>query len=332
MPNDISSPTDVMPASLSQERNSSAPDTAQKSKATTALRESGIVSQILRYREEAWHRDYVVRDKWLQCYQQVRGHQDFTDKAPWQSRLTLPKAYAAVKQFTANIFSLLMASEQWVTVEPGEANPNLKKYSPLVESAVLKLTNTPQCRLEIRDSLDFGGTIGVMALRIDWAYGEKNEVGIYSLGRDGSSTPSGGAAEIKQNQRKEGYIKFTSCDPFHLWWGPRTKGGRDFDWIMEESYADIAALKAQGTFDNLDKIYGDTPDQSAITRSYEQQRKDKRIAPETTRKQIHLLEYWGDLVDTRTNEVTAKNRHIVIANRTTIIKNEDNPYWDRKPP
>jgi len=322
-----------MPASLSGERKDSAPDAVSKDNTRTKdLKESDVVSQVLRYREEAWHRDYVVRDKWLQCYQQVRGHQDFTDKAPWQSRLTLPKAYAAVKQFTANIFSLLMASEQWVTVEPGEANPALKKYSPLVESAVLKLTNTPQCRLEMRDSLDFGGALGVMALRIDWAYGEKNEVDTYSLGRDGSSTPYGGAAEIKQNRRKEGYIKFTSVDPFHLWWGPRTKGGRDFDWIMEESYADIASLKAQKSFDNLDKIYGDTPDQSAITRSYEQQRKDKRIAPETTRKQIHLLEYWGDLVDMATNTVAQTNRHIIIANRTNVIKNEENPYWDRKAP
>lgn len=334
MPNDISSPTDVMPASLSQERNSTAPDTSQKSKSTTDLRESDIVSQILRYREEAWHRDYVLRDKWLQCYQQMRGHQDFSDKAPWQSRLVLGKAHAAVKQFVANIFKLLHSSEQWISVEPGEANPNLKKYAPLVEKSVLRLTDTAECRLSLRDCLEFGGSIGVMALRIDWAYGEKNEVSTYTLGRDGSSAPSGGTTEqrLGQKQRKEGYIKFTSVDPFHLWWGPRTKGGRDFDWIMEESYADIASLKDQGTFEKLDQIYGDTPDQSAITRSYEQQRKDKRIAPETTRKQIHLLEYWGDLVDMRTNTVAMKNRHIIIANRSTIIKKEENPYWDRKAP
>src|SRR5258706_8992248 len=259
MPSDISSPTDVMPSSLSGERTSNAPDTdAKVSKDNTStkdLRESDIVSQVLRYREEAWHRDYVLRDKWLQCYQQLRGHQDFTDKAPWQSRLVLGKAHSAVKQFTANLMKLLRSSEQWLTVEPGEANQELKKYAPLVESAVLKLCNTPQCRVETRNGLEFGGSIGVMALRIDWAYGEKNEVGTYSLGRDGSSTPSGGNQGIRPNQRNEGYIKFTSVDPFHLWWGPRSKGGREFDWIMEESYADIPSLKAQGSFQNLDKIY-----------------------------------------------------------------------------
>jgi hypothetical protein len=332
MPSDISSPTDVMPSSVSGEN--SALDVSKDNKNTKDLRESDIVSQILRYREEAWHRDYVLRDKWLQCYQQMRGHQDFTDKAPWQSRLVLGKGHAAVKQFVANLFKLWRSSEQWITVDPGEANPELKKYAPMVEGAVLKLTDTPECRLETRDALEFGGSIGVMAMRIDWAYGEKNELSTYSLGRDGSSAPSGGAEEqrIGQKSRKEGYIKFTSVDPFHLWWGPRTKGGREFDWVMEESYADIASLKAQGAFQNLDKIYGDTPDQSAITRSYEQQRKDKRIAPETTRKQIHLLEYWGDLVESRTNTVAATNRHIIIANRTNIIKNEANPYWDRRPP
>lgn len=322
-----------MPSSLSGERNNSAPDAVSKDNTQTRkITDSDTVAQILRYREEAWHRDYVLRDKWLQCYQIMRGHQDFSDKAPWQSRLLLGKGHAAVKQFVANLFKLLRSSEQWLTVTPGEANPTLKKYAPAVESCVLKLTDTPECRLETRDCLEFGGSMGVMAMRIDWAYGEKNELSTYNLGRDGSSTPSGGAQEIKQGRRKEGYIKFTSVDPFHLWWGPRTKGARNFDWIMEESYADIAALKAQGTFQNLNKIYGDTPDQSAITRSFEQQRKDKRIAPETTRKQIHLLEYWGDLIDTRTNEVVATNRHVIIANRTTVIKDEENPYWDRKPP
>src|SRR6267142_3709199 len=151
MPSDISSPTDVMPSSLSGERTSNAPD-AKVSKDNTRtkdLKESDVVSQVLRYREEAWHRDYVLRDKWLQCYQQLRGHQDFTDKAPWQSRLVLGKSHAAVKQFVSNIFKLLHSSEQWISVEPGEANPNLKKYAPLVEKSVLRLTDTAECRLSL---------------------------------------------------------------------------------------------------------------------------------------------------------------------------------------
>jgi hypothetical protein len=327
---DLAAPTDQTRFTPTTERSSNvSPD----NKNTRDLKDTDIVAQLLRYREEAWHRDYVVRDKWLQCYQMTRNHQDFTDKAPWQSRLVLAKAHAAVKQFVANIVRLLLSSQQWVTVEAGEANPQLKLTAPYVESSILSIMDTPEFRYEFRDALEFGGAIGVGAMRVDWSYAERNDLTV-QLGRDGSSAPiSGSSFGISQKQRKEGYIKFSSVDPFHLWWGPRTKGMRDFDWVMEESYADIASLKSTGSgFDNIDNIWADTPDQSAITRSYEQQRKDKRIAPETTRKQIHLLEYWGDLVDTRTNEIAAKNRHIVIANRTNIIKNEDNPYWDRKPP
>src|SRR5437868_6655524 len=137
---DLGAPTDQTPYMPTTERSGNvSPD----NKNTRDLRDTDIVSQILRYREEAWHRDYVVRDKWLQCYQLTRNHQDFTDKAPWQSRLTLAKAHAAVKQFVANIVRLLLSSQQWVTVEPGEPNQQLKVTAPMVESAVLNLCDTP---------------------------------------------------------------------------------------------------------------------------------------------------------------------------------------------
>ena len=85
---DIASPTDLIPYSPTTERSG---NISTDNKHTADLKDTDIVSQLLRYREEAWHRDYVVRDKWLQCYQMMRNHQDFTDKAPWQSRLVLSK-------------------------------------------------------------------------------------------------------------------------------------------------------------------------------------------------------------------------------------------------
>ena len=103
-------------------------------------------------------------------------------------------------------------------------------------------------------------------------------------------------------------------------------------WLIEESYADLAALKASGGFINLDKVSGSTLDQSDMTRAYDKARKDKREVPENSRKSVHLMEYWGDLVDSSTDEIVATNQHIIVANRNIVIKREDNPYWDRKAP
>jgi len=46
---------------------------------------------------------------------------------------------------------------------------------------------------------------------------------------------------------------------------------------------------------------------------------------------IEILEYWGDIFIKETGEVL-KNRKIVIADRTFIVENEENPAWSGKKP
>src|SRR5438309_9621073 len=83
------------------------------------LSDAEIVSQIERYRNESFMREYIIRNTWLDAYGQYRNKQDFDDKAPWQSRITFAKAHSAVKNFVAQVMRLLQQSEQWITVEPG---------------------------------------------------------------------------------------------------------------------------------------------------------------------------------------------------------------------
>lgn len=293
------------------------------------LTDDEIVAQISALREEAYTRDYIIRDRWLQCYAIYRNKADFSGKAPWQSKLMFSKAFAAVKQATANIFRLLMSSEQWVTVEPGEAKPGLDEIAPYIEKVVLKLANNAGVRSELRDALDFAFAIGLGIIKGEWRYDTRNDVSL-DAGRDGSSDTPQNPTFI-QKQREEGHLALTSVDPFHMWFGPRSKGGRDFDWTIEESYVDLPALKKQKGFKNLDQLTGTTMEASDITRSYDKLRKDKRDAPETQRKSVHTMEFYGDLVDPETNEIVEENQHIIIGNRKEVIKQEANQYWDAKP-
>lgn len=305
---------------------------ADEKKTPKKLTDDEIVAQIIALRQEAYERDILIRNKWLECYAIYRNKADFNDKAPWQSKLMFSKAFAAVKQATANILRLLMSSEQWVTVEPGEAKPGLDAIAPYIEKVVLKLAATASFRDEFRDGLDFGFAIGETVLKGEWRYSDRTYVSL-EQGRDGSSeTPQNPTSKLETKTRSEGHLEITSIDPFHMWFGPRTKGKRDIDWSIEESYVDLPALKAQSGFKNLDKLTGTTMESADITRSYDKARKDKRDAPETQRKSVHTLEFYGDLVDPESNEIVQKNQHIVIGNRKEVIKQEDNPYWDGLPP
>ena len=73
--------------------DSNASTTRDKAK----MSDAEVVSQIERYRNEAFMREYIIRNNWLDCYGQYRNKQDFDDKAPWQSRITFAKAHSAIK-------------------------------------------------------------------------------------------------------------------------------------------------------------------------------------------------------------------------------------------
>lgn len=295
------------------------------------LSDAEVVSQIERYRNEAFMREFVIRNTWLDAYGQYRNKQDFDDKAPWQSRITFAKAHSAVKNFAANIMRLLVSSEQWVTVEPGEVNPtiDLKRSAPLIEKAILRLADTAHFRSQLRDSLEFGAACGLGVLKIGWAYQNAFDL---SVGGDDTGP------WIMQKKRKEGTLYVQSIDPFHIWFGPRTRDNNRFDFVIEETLVDVDELKGQKGLENTSELehVDRIADQmyfadQVYTRDFA--RYDKRQIPaEHYRKQAMLWEFWGDLIDPHTQAVVATNKHIIIANRTTILKFEDNPYWDGLPP
>src|SRR5260221_4270570 len=156
------------------EKGSTHSDDSNISKARAGnLTDAEIVSQIERYRNEAFMREYIIRNNWLDCYGQYRNKQDFDDKAPWQSRITFAKAHSAVKNFVAQVMRLLLQSEQWVTVDPGSSvNPtvNINTIAPMVEKVVLKLAGTAHFRSQFRDALEVGAACGIGVLKIGWAY------------------------------------------------------------------------------------------------------------------------------------------------------------------
>jgi hypothetical protein len=329
-------PTSVSPdtgpaARDSDEGTTHSDDSNQAKSRVQDLSDAEIVSQIERYRNEAFMREYIIRNTWLDCYGQYRNKQDFDDKAPWQSRITFAKAHSAVKNFAANIMRLLMQSEQWVSVEPGEINPtiDLKKSAPLVEKVVLRLADTSHFRSQFRDALEFGAACGMGVLKIGWNYENKIDL---SVGGDDTGPL------LVQKKRKEGTLYVQSIDPFHIWFGPRTRDNNRYDFIIEETLVDVDELKGQKGLENtqdlehVDRIADQMyfADQ-VYTRDFA--RYDKRQIPaEHYRKQALIWEYWGDIIDVHSQKVIATNKHILIANRTTILKFEDNPYWDSLPP
>jgi len=325
---DPTPPLDKGPAERDSDEGTTHSDDGNTSKKRVGnLSDAEIVSQIERYRNEAFMREYIIRNNWLDCYGQYRNKQDFDDKAPWQSRITFAKAHSAVKNFVAQIMRLLLQTEQWVTVEK-ETSTNAI-FASFVETVVLKLARTAHFRSQFRDALEFGAICGLGVLKFGWAYEN-----VFDLSVGGDDT----GPLLVQKKRKEGHLYVQSIDPFHLWFGPRTRDNNRFDFLIEETLVDVEELKGQKNLENTDELehVDRIADQmyfadQVYTRDFA--RYDKRQIPaEHYRKQALIWEYWGDIVDVHSQKVVDTNVHILIANRTTILKYEKNPYWDGLPP
>ena len=320
-------PLDNGPGARDSDEGTHSDDANEATERVAGLSDAEIVSQIERYRNEAFMREYIVRNNWLDCYGQYRNKQDFDDKAPWQSRITFAKAHSAVKNFVAQIMRTLLQTEQWVTVEK-ETSTNAI-FAPFVESVILKLARTAHFRSQFRDALEYGAICGLGCLKFGWAYDN-----VFDLSVGGDDT----GPFLTQKKRKEGHLYVQSIDPFHIWFGPRTRDNNRYDFIIEETLVDVDELKGQKGLENTNELehVDRIADQmyfadQVYTRDFA--RYDKRQIPaEHYRKQALIWEYWGDIIDVHSQKVVDSNVHILIANRTTILKYEKNPYWDGLPP
>jgi len=297
------------------------------------LTDADIIDQIRRLRQEAIDRNQLIMDRALECWEQYRNEQDFSDKASWESRITLAKGHAAVKHFVANILRLLTQSEQWVSVEDvGAENPLMQlstgvpSFAPFVERGVLKLADNAGFKEPLREALEFAGATMFGALKVIWQHTPTWHTTI-EQGEQG--------LQLRQQQKLAGKLGIYSLDPWRVHFGPRTQGGsKRIDFIIEDSDADLADLISLGGFENLGEfLEQDRKPSSTDDPSYED-RHSIREANDAARvrRRIELWDFWGSLIDPETQETVAEDMHIIVGNGEQIVKYGENQLWDKKPP
>ena len=288
------------------------------------LSDDDIINQVRRLRQESIDRNSSIMGVALQCWEQYRNEQNFDDKASWESRVTLAKGHAAVKHFTANMLRLLTQAEQWVTVEDVEALDGQPSFAPTVETGVLKVAELANFKDALRDAWEYGAATMFGCLKVIWQFTPTQHTTI-EQGEQG--------LQLRQQERAVGRVGIYSIDPWKVHFGPRTRGGRDIDWIIEDSDADIATLFDLGGFENLENFI-DQDRKTGKDDPNEAYRKGQRVGKDETRfrRRIELWDCWVDLIDEQTQRTVAKDVHIIVGNGERIIKFEPNKLWDKKPP
>lgn len=310
----------------------------------TEINEAEVQEYILACQQESEDTYVDMRSIWDELWNQYRGIQDTSKKKDWQSKMFIHESGPACEKAASVVQRILMQNKKFFDLQ--------KKSVPNAPGMPAPMVNTENENMRLgqmealKYHIDQAGGVGllreaflsifVMGIGIIkwwWEPFKKEDV---QYKEDMKLNFDKGFAEptidayfekvIKHSSRLQGAV----INPKMCWWD----SNRTF--FIEESTTTLPEIMRlaevgiydMGQVDNLKTDYGKDVNESKRLTDLGLSQSQNRF-----RKQVHLYEFWGDLLDSE-GMVTKRNCRIVLANKQYIlnIKNLDNPFWHRKIP
>ncbi|KKL61149.1 hypothetical protein LCGC14_2198220, partial [marine sediment metagenome] len=267
------------------------------------------INYILTLRREA---DDATRDRRLaadELWTLYQNRQNYSRKKDWQSKIFVPKIFMSVEQATAIVKRAIMSPKRLFKIEPISPDDEVAKEKLKDVDRVLKRhLKESNFATSYAETMKEAFLVGVGVPKVLW----------------------------------EGGLRFVNV--------PTSKFFRDPDWQagsfeppkydIEEKEMDLSELKDMAKRINTDagrSIYN----MAEINKIKEDQRDIEHETEERIRrgisqhnkvdKRVVLTEFWGTLVDKKTNKVK-KNQLRVVANQRLIIRSQDNPFEPQRSP
>jgi hypothetical protein len=281
------------------------------------MKDSDILHRIITDFEAARMSRIPHEERWLRWYKLYRS---YTEKKDTGANLFIPYTFSIVETVMPRLITTIFASRPYIGVLPvNQASvETAKMHELLLDYQLTQRINTIEvASLWIKEALMYGTSF----LKTMWRY-ESRWMKHNTSKMDLFGVSVGNKVEEIET------VLYDDPDVVHvdLWdifVDPEATTIDDAEYVIHRVYRTKEYLKKQaaaGLYSNLEGI------ESSYTSSESELSADDRldaVGLSRTKKQddrIELLEYWTD------------DRVIVVANRSQIIRNEENPYWHCKKP
>lgn len=250
-------------------------------------------------------------EKWLEFYKLYRNYKE--DAIPGRSNLFVPYTFSVIETVVPRIISTLFASRPYIGYIPtnSESVDRAKNMESLVDYQLTQKIGFISIAAEwIKEALIYGTGI----LKVGWQFEEKEVTRrepIKFLGATLGSRPTVTTDIVKDEPLVE------CIDLFDFYVEPGATSIDNANYCIHKVVRDKAHLKRMeelGVYTNIDELEDESTETGADIR------KSELGEAATDKKGITLLEYWTD------------DRVVVVANETTVIRNEPNPYWCKRKP
>ena len=281
------------------------------------MKDADILNKVITDFETARLSRSPYEERWLRWYKLYRS---YTEKKDTGANLFIPYTFSIVETVLPRLIATIFASRPYIGVLPVNQTSveTAKMHELLLDYQLTQRINTIEvASMWIKEALMYGTSF----LKTMWRY-ETRWIKQPSSSMNLFGVPVGNELEEIET------VIYDDPDVVHvdlwdLFIDPEATSIDDAEYVIHRVYRTKEYLKKQaaaGLYTNLEGI------ESTYTTSDSEISADERLGAvglSRTKKQddrIELLEYWTD------------DRVIVVANRSQIIRNEENPYWHCKKP
>ncbi len=320
---------------LSQEADSSAPVSgAPMTNWYDAVDDEWLCGYVRQWRDSCRTRRRSRWSIWNECWELYRGKADNRAKDGWQSKIFMPKAWAAVKQAT-NIIGRYLRVEQ----KPYQFTAvNVDDYTAVLrgerKTKLVKLLMDNAGFLEEFLEAQEGGFItGVSIIKAWWDVEQIEKIELQNTMNDTPMGPMPGQ-QIVRNLVDNGVLKLQAVDPYHFYWLPGSKFNKWRGTIEEiqASKYDLILLAEKGVISQevVDKVKGTSYSDGNAQESLRFDAVGISTSTPQDMNEVRLLEYYGPVV--KDGKVLTSNAHIICTEDKVVLKKAENAYWHKKPP
>ena len=278
-----------------------------------------IVQRVVTDFNKASEARKVKEDKWLTWYKLYRS---YAEEKKEGSNLFIPYIYAIIETIVPRIISAAFSARPYLGILPTkpETEENAKMMEKLIDYQLIQVTGFITTAVSwVKETLLYGTGI----LKVTWdyeegqAYQEEPLAVIYDI-------PVGQQYVMADTIVKDDPL-IEHIDIWDFYVDPYAQNIDDAAYCIHRVYRDTDYLKAKekdGFYENIDEVKKGFSEQSYQTGMQDRLSSigmQSSVMDVDTDK-VELLEYWTDA------------RTIVVANRSVIIRNVDNPYIHMKKP
>lgn len=311
-----------------------APTAAPTPDWTTEVDDEWLCGYVRQWRDTCRTRRRSRWSIWNECWELYRGKADNRAKDNWQSKVFLPKAWAAVKQAT-NIIGRYLRVEnkpyQFTAINPDDYLA-VQRGNRKTKLTKLMMDNAGFME-EFLESLENSFIMGVGVMKCWWDVETLEKIQLQPTTEDSPYGPIE-RQQIVRNNIDNGVLKLQAVDPYHFYWLPGSKFNKWRGTIEEirASKYDLILLAEKGVIspEVVERVktvsYNDGNEQSTM--------RFDDVGVSTTAPQdagdVRLLEFYGPIV--KDGRVLTSHAHVICTEDKIVLKKGDTSFWHKKPP